>query len=199
MNPCSGSYNECILVQSVICSRAVFLTAEAKIPACHLQLKLDPSGEIKQAIRLIAGESSDISINLSLVKDIAVVSGFIRGIVVINNRISCPVVLPFQTEFECKGICPEDNIRNTIPVVQGILPPLGIPHGDDQQDAIVFKVILKTQVTVTRERIAKANLEILGDVNEDRCKQPAQVVTIPRFETKNEEEDEDDENDGSKF
>ncbi|WP_227938076.1 hypothetical protein [Alkalihalobacillus deserti] len=154
--------NEAVLIQSVICSKKVKLIAHTKTT-----LKRIKSGNSQ-----FIPEVSSIQINATLLKDLIVIQGFIKGSIIVDGKLVKNTTLPFQEEIFCDGICPGDVLKHTSPSLEGVLPPQFIPHEGHEGCNIVFKVILSIQATVVREKLGTINVTIIGDINENRCKSP---------------------------
>jgi hypothetical protein len=158
---------ETILIQSIICTKKIKLFAHT-----DAKIKKEKNTNIQ-----FVPDLSNIRITGTLLKDLIVIQGTIKGNIISGERCIKKITLSFQEEIICEGICPGDHLKNTQPILEGVLPPQVITHG--KHEAIVrFKVVLSTQVTVIREKIGTISVAILGDINEDNCKQPMHPPTI---------------------
>jgi len=164
---------DCVVVESLICSKRINKVAEIAIPVTTLGdiITIGPGGIITPLVTLTPDLSGVVS-QMTVVKDMIINTGYLPASVTILG-IETPLQfnIPFQQETRCPGVCPEDNVSESpfkieATVVQGV-EELGIGVAN-----IVFKVILSTNLTVTRPIIAKMeNLKVVKDVNEDRCEQ----------------------------
>lgn len=163
--------SDCIVVDSLICSKKINPVAELVIPVPTLGdiIDIGPGGVISPLITLTP-EISTIIYQTTVTKDLVVITGFLpASLTILGIETPLYINLPFQEEIVCPGICPGDTISppaftiNSV-ITQGI-EALGITVAN-----ILFKVVLSAQVTITRPIIAKADdLRIVGDVNVDRC------------------------------
>jgi len=161
--------NEAVLIQSVVCSKKVKLIAFAT--TCeerkhHANLQFVP-------------DLSTTRITGTLLKDLIVIQGHIKGSVIADGRCLKKVNLTFQEEIMCKNICPGDTLKHTEPVLEGVLPPQVIPGVGHEPGKIVFKIILSIQATVIREKLGTISVQIIGDINENRCntaQNPAVII-----------------------
>ncbi len=172
---CSKPELETILIQSVICSKEIRLVASAKTNLVHNH---------DMNIRFVP-DQHNIKITGYLLKDFIVLQGSVQGDIIINHECYTRVTLLFQEEIVCEGVCPGDVLSHTEPILEGVIPPQCIMGDGGQKNTIIFKVILSTQVTVVREKIGKISINIIGDVNEDRCRVSNQmdaVVPITQFD-----------------
>nr|WP_263327324.1 hypothetical protein [Neobacillus sp. Marseille-Q6967] len=160
--------NEAILIQSVICSKKVKLIAQAN--TCLKKLK-------NKNVQFIP-ELSSVQITGTLLKDLVVIQGFIKGVVIVDGKCVKKITLSFQEEVICEGACPGDTLKLTTPILEGTLPPQVIPNHGHEGSTVVVKVILSVQATVVREKIGTVSVTIIGDINEDCCKQPPCSPTV---------------------
>ncbi|WP_227938071.1 hypothetical protein [Alkalihalobacillus deserti] len=177
----AGMTNEAVLIQSVICSKKVKLIAHA-----NTSLK-----RIKSANIQFVPELSSIQINGTLLKELIVIQGFIKGSIIVDGKRVKNTTLSFQEEVFCEGICPGDILKHTNPFLEGVLPPQVLPNEGHEGSNIVFKVILSIQATVIREKLGTISVTIMGDVNENRCKSSLnQTLVVSCDEEKEKDEDE---------
>ncbi|MGE7636061.1 hypothetical protein ACQKMZ_28595 [Bacillus paramycoides] len=162
--------NEVVLIQSVVCSKKIRLIAHTNV---HVNKIKDKN------IQLIPDPLS-VKIDGTLLTDLIVIQGFIKGRVIIDGKCIEKITLQFQEEVICEGVCSGDKLKHTNPILEGILPPQIIPQEEYQNDCIVFKVILSIQATVIREKLGTIAVSIIGDINENRCQpqfNPTSVIT----------------------
>jgi hypothetical protein len=164
--------NETVLIQSIICSKKVKLIAFAKT-----KLKKISSRDIQ-----FIPDPSSIQITTTLLKDLIVIQGFVKGSVIVDGRFVKKVTLSFQEEVICEGACPGDELKHTKPILEGILPPQVIPNEDHDGHFVLFKAIFSIQVTVVREKIGTICVTIIGDINEERCKHQTPATAVIPFE-----------------
>ncbi|MBT2740983.1 hypothetical protein [Bacillus sp. ISL-77] len=160
--------NEAILIQSVICSNKVKLIA-------HVNTSIK---KVKGKNIQFVPDLSSIKITGTLLKDLIVIQGFIKGMVIVDGKCVKKITLSFQEEVICEGACPGDTLKLTTPFLEGILPPQVIPQETHGVSGVVFKVILKVQATVVRDKIGMVSINIIGDINEDRCQPPAHPTSV---------------------
>lgn len=164
---------DCVVMESLICSKKVHNIAELAVPIPTLGdiISIGPGGVITPLISLTPNLNGVVS-QTTVVNDMVIITGYLPASVTILG-IETPLELniPFQSETICPGICPEDTIKQSpfeieASVIQGI-EALGVSVGN-----ILFKVVMSTNLTVTRPIVTKADqLKIVKDVNENRCHQ----------------------------
>ncbi|MFC4077833.1 hypothetical protein [Salinithrix halophila] len=153
--PAPPKVNDRFVVDSLICSKTVQKSAGLIIPATTVNplLTISPNGTITPLVTLNP-HIGEVVIDNLLFPDRVISSGFLPADITITGvPLPVPINLPFQQEMVCTGACPEDQVTETpleieAVIVQGIAA-LGITPA-----SILFKVILKTTVTVTRRVIA---------------------------------------------
>jgi hypothetical protein len=168
--------NEAVLIQSVICSKKIRLIA-------HTSTNLP---KIKNKHIQFVPDLLSVQINGTLLKDLIVIQGFIKGSVVIDGKCVKKITLLFQEEVVCEGVCPGDILKQTNPILEGVVPPQIIIHEGQHDGIVVFKVILSIQATVVREKIATISVTIIGDVNENRCQPPFNPTSVITCEVEKE-------------
>jgi len=163
--------SDCIVVESLVCSQRVSVVAELAIPIPTLGdiISIGPGGVIDPPLSLRPDISHIVS-QTTVLKDMIVITGFLpANVTILGIETPLQISIPFQTEIDCPGVCPEDRIFQTplkieTKITQGI-EAVGISIAN-----VLFKVLLSTNVTATRPVIVKEpNLNIVGDVNENRC------------------------------
>lgn len=164
---------DCVVVNSLVCSEKVYKVAELSIPIATLGdiIDIGPGGVISPLITLtpdIAGITSQVTV----VKDMVINTGFLpANITILGLPLPIEINLPFQQETMCPGVCPEDTVQESPFNIESVVTQ-GIEAVGITEANILFKVILSTNLTVTRPVIAKAHeLQVVSDVNTDRCKQ----------------------------
>lgn len=163
--------SDCIVVDSLVCTKKIYPVAELVIPVPTLGdiIDIGPGGLISPLITLIP-DINGLTYQTTVTKDLIVVTGFLpANISILGIDTPLQINLPFQEEIVCPGVCPEDTVRETNFMIRSVvtqgIEALGITVAN-----ILFKVILTSQVTVTRPIITKSDdLRIVGDVNVDRC------------------------------
>ncbi|WP_368504231.1 hypothetical protein AB3N04_19600 [Alkalihalophilus sp. As8PL] len=170
-----GLTNEPVLIQSVICSKEVKLIAYTKT-----NLKVKDHDQIQFVPDLKTTE-----ITGTLLHDLIILQGFIKGSILVNNRCIKQITLAFQEEICCEDVCPGDTLKKTSPLLKGIVPPQIIPCEEAGYSQVIFKVILGIQITVIREKIGKVAVTIIGDVDKNGCKTsttPPQIICYQEAE-----------------
>lgn len=163
-----------ILVNKVVCSRQVQKVAEATIPLSALGIVLTP-GEPIPLINLTP-DLAGIVQNSAILRDEVVNTGYVPATITVAG-IPTPITvsLPFQQHTPCPGACPEDILTEAPLEVEGIIiqpVPLAVVGGVVGVASALFKVVLRTTITVTRPMLGKLNhkdLSSLCDVNHHRC------------------------------
>lgn len=163
-----------VLVNKVVCSRQVQKVAEATIPLTALGIIITP-GEPIPLITLTPNVAGIVQ-NSMVLRDEVVNTGYVPATInVLGIPTPVTVSLPFQQHTPCPGACPEDTLTEAPLEVESIIIqpiPLAVVAGTVGVASALFKVILRTTITVTRPMVAKANQEDLSDlcdVNQHRC------------------------------
>lgn len=168
--------NEHVLINSVICSKKVLLVAKKKV---ELKVLKEVIGYKLHEDISFSPNPSTISLKFFLFKDVVVIMGFIKGTLIIDGICVKKIVLPFQVEVKCEGICPRDKFTFTPPLIEGIIPPQVFPGDDLGEISIIIKVLLETQITVSKEKIVKSLVEVIGDIDEKRCIKQEHKTVLP--------------------
>lgn len=164
---------DCVVVDSLVCSKKIYKVAELSVPIPTLGdiISIGPGGVITPLITLTP-DLNGIVTQVTVVKDMVINTGYLpANVTILGITTPIQINIPFQQETVCPGVCPEDTIKESpykieAKVTQGI-EALGISVAN-----ILFKVVLSTNLTVTRPVITKnPNLKVVKDVNEDRCEQ----------------------------
>lgn len=162
---------DCVVVESLVCSKKVYKVAEIAVPIPTLGdiISIGPGGVITPLISLTP-DLNGLVTQTTVVKDMVINTGYLpANVTILGVATPLQINIPFQQETICPGVCPEDTVKESpfkieAQVTQGI-EALGVSLGN-----ILFKVVLSTTLTVTRPVITKAsNLKVVRDVNEDRC------------------------------
>src|SRR5699024_2766628 len=172
--PCPPQLStDCVVVDSLVFSEKVYKVAELSIPVSTLGdiISVGPGGVISPLITLTPDLSGLVS-QVTVVNGMVINTGYLpANINVVGLQLPIQINLPFQQETSSPGICPEDTVNESpfkieSVVIQGV-EALGVSVAN-----IVFKVVLSTNLTVTRPVITKTpNLQVVRDVNEERCRQ----------------------------
>lgn len=165
--------SDCVTVNSVICSKSVQKVAEVTLPlalfaggltvADIIGVRVDPNVEAA-------------TVNARLINDKVVNIGLIPATITITALgIEVPLLttsIPFQSHTDCPGACPEDLLQEGPLQVEGIFVQPGVPvlglGGLTLVEGILIKIILRTNITVTRQLIKNQHGE-LCDANPNRC------------------------------
>lgn len=165
--------SECLKVLSVICTHNVQEVAQLTLPAVALGITTLPLPPITFTVN-----PNGIVLRGTLLQDKVVNTGFVPATITVGPLatplLTINVNLPFQTEVECPGACPGDDLQKTRPVVEGVLEPFFTPLAEVVAGVVgigtfTFKAILRTQVTVSREKLVQGVFNVIGDLNPDRC------------------------------
>lgn len=164
---------DCVVVDSLICSKKVYKVAELSVPIPTLGdiISIGPGGVITPFITLTPDLTSIVS-QTTVVKDMIINTGYLpANVTILGITTPLQINIPFQQETICPGVCPEDTITESpfkmeAKVTQGI-EALGVSVAN-----ILFKVVLSTNLTVTRPIVTKnPTIKAVKDVNADRCEQ----------------------------
>ncbi|RWR06329.1 hypothetical protein [Siminovitchia fortis] len=163
-----------VLVNKVVCSKQVQKVAEAIIPLTALGITLPPGGTLP--LITLTPNLAGIVQNSTILRDEVVNTGYVPATITVAG-IATPVSvsLPFQQHTPCPGACPEDTLTEAPLEVESIIIqpiPLAVVAGTVGVASALFKVILRTTITVTRPVVGKLNqkdLSNLCDVNHHRC------------------------------
>lgn len=165
--------SDCVVTDSLVCSKKIYKVAEIAVPIPTLGdiISIGPGGVITPLISLTPHVENAVT-QVTVLKDMVVNTGYLpTSITILGIETPLQLNIPFQQETMCPGVCPEDTVTESpykieASITQGI-EALGINVGN-----ILFKVIMSTNLTVTRPVITKAkNTKVVRDVNENRCEQ----------------------------
>lgn len=165
--------SDCVVVESLVCSKQIYKVAELAVPIPTFGdiISIGPGGVITPLISLTPDLNGLVS-QITVVKNMVINTGYLpANVTILGVETPLQINIPFQQETVCPGVCPEDNVKESpykieAKVTQGI-EALGVSVGN-----ILFKVILSTNLTVTRPVITKkSDLKVVRDVNENRCEQ----------------------------
>ncbi|GIN56752.1 hypothetical protein J8TS2_10710 [Lederbergia ruris] len=152
--------------------------AEATIPLTALGIIITP-GEPIPLITLTPNVAGIVQ-NSMVLRDEVVNTGYVPATInVVGVPTPVTVSLPFQQHTPCPGACPEDTLTEAPLEVESIIIqpiPLAVVAGTVGVASALFKVILRTTITVTRPMVGKLNqrdLSNLCDVNHHRCENGA--------------------------
>src|SRR5699024_6395907 len=139
------------------------------VPTLGDIIEIGPGGLISPLVTLLPDLNGLIQ-QTTVAKDLIVVTGFLpANVAILGIETPLQINLPFQEEIVCPGVCPEDTIRETNLTIKTVITQ-GIEAVGITVANILFKVVLSGSVTATRPLLTKAkDLQIVGDVNEDRC------------------------------
>jgi hypothetical protein len=178
--------SNCVLVNSVVCSKTVQKVAEATLPIGIFLATLTLTDII--SINVVPNLSA-ITTNARIIKDKVVNIGLIPATITIATTIvgsellTFNTTIPFQEHTDCPGACPEDLLQETPLQVEGIFVQPGVPvldvAGLTLVEGILVKIILRTTITVTRQVLVDEDGNFC-DVT-DRCITPSTppVFTLP--------------------
>src|SRR5699024_8584412 len=165
--------SDCVVTDSLVCSKKIYKVAEIAVPIPTLGdiISIGPGGVITPLISLTPHVENVIT-QVTVLKDMVVNTGYLPASVTILG-IETPLQLniPFQHETKCPGVCPEDTVTESPYKIEASITQ-GIEARGISLANILFKVIMSTDVTVTRPVITKSSkLKVVRDVNENRCEQ----------------------------
>ncbi|RWR06328.1 hypothetical protein [Siminovitchia fortis] len=141
-----------VLVNKIVCSRPVRITAESS-------LIVFTSPELLPLPITLTPDLEGIVLNSTILKDAVVTAGYVPVSVTVGILTTVTLDLPFQQLTPCPGACPVDILTAAPAEIEAIIIqpiPIGAPDGVVEL-SIMFKVILRTKITVTRPMIGKLN------------------------------------------
>jgi hypothetical protein len=174
--------SDCVLVNSVVCSKTVQKVAEVTLPLGLFPGLLDIAAIVSI---VVVPNLAGITHNARIIKDKVVNIGLIPATITVTIAgvplpVTITTTLPFQEHTDCPGACPEDVLQETPFVVEGIFTQPGVPIVDvaglEIVEGILVKIILRTTITVTRPVIVDGDGNIC-DLT-DRCEP---LTTPPTF------------------
>ncbi|SFK03705.1 hypothetical protein SAMN04487936_106249 [Halobacillus dabanensis] len=166
--------NDCVLVNSLVGSKTVQKVAETTLPISLFEGLVDLEDIV--SINVVPNLDA-ITQNARIIRDKVVNIGLIPATITITIAgIDLPVTLnttiPFQEHTDFPGACPEDTLQETPLEVEGIFTQPGVPVVDvaglTLVEGILFKIVLRTTITVTRPVIQDRFGQVC-DVNPNRC------------------------------
>ncbi|QNK48612.1 hypothetical protein H7F28_25890 [Brevibacterium sp. PAMC23299] len=182
--------SDCVLVNSVVGSKAVQKVAETTLPFTAFTPVI-PAGSTIRSVSVVPNLAG-ITRNTTIIRDKVVNIGLIPVTVTVTFTApgtTAPVLtatlatsLPFQEHTDFPGACPEDMVVEPPLTIEGIFAQPGVPvigpTGLITANAILVKIVLRTTITVTRQVIVDKHGGIC-DVNERRC----ETTTTPTTNT----------------
>ncbi|WP_163579998.1 hypothetical protein [Gracilibacillus saliphilus] len=166
--------NDCVVVNSLVGTKTVQKVAEVTLPITAfaglgvlddlVSVNLTPNVDaVTQNARVI----KDKVVNIGLLPVTITVS-----ILGIELPVTLDTTIPFQEHTDFPGACPQDIVQETPLEVEGTFIQPGVPvigaAGIELVEGILFKVVLRTTITVTRPVIQDSQGNIC-DVNPNRC------------------------------
>ncbi len=175
--------SDCFLVNSLVGTKSVQKVAETTLP-----ITLFTGLTVLEDIVSISvvPNLAGITQNARVIKDKVVNIGLIPATITITIAgVALPAVvnttLPFQEHTDFPGACPQDILQETPLEIEGTFSQPGVPvvdvAGVTLVEGILFKIVLRTTITVTRPVIKDAEGNFC-DANPNRCETPA---TPPSF------------------
>ncbi|WHY55712.1 hypothetical protein [Peribacillus simplex] len=181
--------SDCVLVNSVVGSKAVQKVAEATFPFTAFTPAI-PAGSTIVSVA-VTPNLAGVTRNTTIIRDKVVNIGLIPVTIVVTftppgsttpATATLTTSLPFQEHTDFPGACPEDTVIEPPLVVEGIFAQPGVPvigtTGLVTANAILVKIVLRTTITVVRPVIVDKHGGIC-DVNERRC----ETTTTPTTNT----------------
>jgi hypothetical protein len=141
-----------VLINKIVCSRSVHIPAETQTvffisPGLIISTALTP-------------DLSGIVLNSTVLEDAVITTGYVPVTITLemsNSIFIFPIDLPFQKLIPCPGARPRDTLT-AAPAEIDIIIIQQVPMVTTQGQLIfslLFKVILRTKITVTRPMIGK--------------------------------------------
>ncbi|WHX66003.1 hypothetical protein QNH26_20375 [Peribacillus frigoritolerans] len=182
--------SDCVLVNSVVGSKAVQKVAEATFPFTAFLPVITPGSIINNVV--VTPNLALVVRNTRILRDKVVNIGLLPVTIQVSftppggapTTASLTTNLPFQEHTDFPGACPQDTVIESPFEVEGSFAQPGVPiigttgggAGQVTLNAILVKVILRTTITVTRQVIVDPHGGIC-DVNERRCETPTTTTT----------------------
>ncbi|MEK4066188.1 hypothetical protein [Peribacillus sp. FSL R5-0717] len=183
--------SDCVLVNSVVGSKAVQKVAEATFPFTAFAPAIPAGSTIINVV--VTPNLAGVVRNTRILRDKVVNIGLLPVTIVVTflapgsttpATATLTTNLPFQEHTDFPGACPQDTVIESPFEVEGSFAQPGVPvigtagagAGLVTLNAILVKVILRTTITVTRQVIVDPNGGIC-DVNERRCETPTTPTT----------------------
>ncbi|MED4692480.1 hypothetical protein [Peribacillus frigoritolerans] len=184
--------SDCVLVNSVVGSKAVQKVAEATFPFTAFVPAIPAGSTINNVV--VTPNLAGVVRNTRILRDKVVNIGLLPVTIVVTftppgaTTPAAPATLttnlPFQEHTDFPGACPQDTVIESPFEVEGSFAQPGVPvigttgpgAGLVTLNAILVKVILRTTITVTRQVIVDPHGGIC-DVNERRCETPTTPTT----------------------
>ncbi|WP_208590854.1 hypothetical protein [Gracilibacillus suaedae] len=167
--------NDCVVVNSLVGTKSVQKVAELTLPITAFA-GLDVLEDLV-SVQLVPN-INEVTQNARVLRDKVVNIGLLPVTITVTIAgVEAPVTLdttiPFQEHTDFPGACPEDTLQETPLEVEGIFTQPGVPIVTgpvvgDLVTGILFKVVLRTNITVTRPVIQDAHGNVC-DVNPNRC------------------------------
>jgi len=183
--------SDCVLVNSVVGSKAVQKVAEATFPFTAFVPAIPAGSTILNVV--VTPNLAGVVRNTRILRDKVVNIGLLPVTIVVTftppgsaipATATLTTNLPFQEHTDFPGACPQDTVIESPFEVEGSFAQPGVPvigtagagAGLVTLNAILVKVILRTTITVTRQVIVDPHGGIC-DVNERRCETPTTPTT----------------------
>lgn len=175
---------DCTIIDSVVCSKTVQKVAQVDIAL----EEFDPvdvdivNGVLTPAVNVIIDEGR-IDQNIILIKDKVVNIGAVPITITVGGTPLAEFTdanVVFQEETDLPGVCPGDTVRESPFQIEAVIiqpiPNVIVEVGEDVDDIVRIKIILRTTITVTRQVMIDKDGNKC-DVNERRC----EPTTTPIF------------------
>jgi hypothetical protein len=178
--------SDCVLVNSVVGSKAIQKVAEATFPYTAFVPVITPGSTINNVV--VTPNLAGVVRNTRILRDKVVNIGLLPVTIQVSftppggapTTATLTTNLPFQEHTDFPGACPQDTVIESPFEVEGSFAQPGVPvigtTGLVTLNAILVKVILRTTITVTRQVIVDPHGGIC-DVNERRCETPTTPTT----------------------
>jgi hypothetical protein len=195
--------SDCVLLNSVVCSKKIQKVAELAVPATVLfgfgTLTITPAliATVLAAVSItVTPNLAGIVINRRVIRDKVINMGFVpvtvtvtllpgaalpTGVTIITPAPTFS--LPFQEHSDCPGACPEDTVIETPFELEATFAQPGasvfavVAGAGVFVTGIVLKAIFRTTLTVTRQVIVDGHGNVC-DVEDRRCETP---TVAPNF------------------
>ena len=177
---------DCAVINALVGSKTVQKVAEITLPATAFGV-----ADLDDIISIgVVPNLGAVTQNARIIEDKVVNIGLLPVTLTVTATGAAPVTittaLPFQEHTDFPGACPQDTLNESPLEVEGIFTQPGVPvvtgpAAGDLVLGILFKVVLRTTITVTRPVIVDGKGNVC-DLNPNRCDNPLTtpaVINLP--------------------
>lgn len=174
--------SDCVVVNSLVGSKSVQKVAETTLPITLFPNLLDIADLVSVNV---VPNLDEITQNARIIKDKVVNIGLVPATISVTIAgVALPDIItttiPFQAHTDFFGACPQDMLQETPLEVEGIFTQPGVEvvnaAGTGLVEGILVKIVLRTQITVTRQ-VIKDQQGNVCEINPNRC----EITDTPSF------------------